>query len=412
MSTILDYYIALGIHKAQTQKLKKILVSFSLLGNLGMLFAFKYFGFFTEIINLFIADDFSVVKVLIPVGISFYTFQTLSYTIDVYRGIIEPESNFIRFSLYVSFFPQLVAGPIVKAKEFFPQLKERYQELGYLYSQFSGAILLIIFGLTKKFLGDFMGENIVDRYYDNPTMYTTAEGVFTFYAYSMQIYCDFSGYTDIAIGSAQLLGFTLPINFNRPYLAVTLSDFWRRWHISLSTWLRDYLYISLGGNQQRVYLNLFITMFLAGLWHGPKFNYVIWGLLHAVVLISERLLGLAKLKREDLSFGKRVLATIFTFHIVTITWIAFRLQNLTQFDQLFQSLSELTFSLPNVSFTLAALLIAFFLIHITPTKLKDTLVGFYIRFPAPLHSALILIACMALYQIYIADANPFIYFQF
>lgn len=286
-STILDYYIAKEIWKTENQKRKKILLISSLAGNLGLLGFFKYadfailqFNFLGNSLNL--ASEIPFLNLVLPIGISFYTFQTISYTVDVYRGKLEPSQSFREFALFVSFFPQLVAGPIIRAKDFLPQLREKLDnfQTGHKLQQIrihspnlKIGITIMAFGFLKKM---FFADNIaplVDSIFLNPIGAGSFEIWLGTIAFGIQIYGDFSGYSDIAIGAALILGFKIPMNFNKPYFATSPSDFWKRWHISLSSWLRDYLYIPLGGNKKsgsRTYANLFIVMFLGGLWHGAS----------------------------------------------------------------------------------------------------------------------------------------------
>jgi D-alanyl-lipoteichoic acid acyltransferase DltB (MBOAT superfamily) len=303
-STLVDYSIGIGMGSTRIKWKRKFLLITSLLVNLGVLGYFKYSYFFADLIfqvssyqpkvvnyfsvftNTFLNSQLDVNKIILPVGVSFFTFQTISYAVDVYRGRINPVKNIIDFGFYVSFFPQLVAGPIVRAWEFIPQLHKKYQ---LSKRWFWWSVWLIMGGLFKKVvISDFISVNLVDRVFESPIMYSGVELLMGAYAYTLQIYCDFSGYTDIAIGIALILGFRLPDNFNRPYMATSLTDFWRRWHISLSSWLRDYLYIPLGGNRLgkvRQSVNLMITMLLGGLWHGAGWLFVMWGVLHGLGLI-------------------------------------------------------------------------------------------------------------------------------
>lgn len=274
----------------------------SLVGSLGLLAYYKYTNFFIGSVNALAGTEFAFQKIFLPVGISFFTFQTLSYTIDVYRGDLKPISAEARtlgdwlrsladFAFYVSFFPQLVAGPIVRAADFIPQIR---QPLALTRKNLGYALLLISGGLFKKaVISDYISVNFVDRIFANPGLYSGFENLMGVYGYAIQIYCDFSGYSDMAIGLALLFGFKLAENFRSPYKAISIQDFWQRWHISLSTWLRDYLYISLGGNKKgkfRTYINLMITMLLGGLWHGANWVYIVWGALHGAALAIDRFL--------------------------------------------------------------------------------------------------------------------------
>lgn len=308
-------------------------VRLAVVANLGLLGFFKYWGFFVESLVSALGPDQPIpfVEVILPVGISFYTFQALSYVIDVHRRDVSP-APLLDVAVFLSFFPQLVAGPIVRAKEFLPQL--RRSRLDAEVASFDAA-WLIGRGLFKKVvIATYLGENIVDPVFDAPTEAGKLELLQAMYGYAIQIYADFSGYTDIAIGIALLLGFRFPVNFDRPYRATSVQDFWRRWHITLSTWLRDYLYIPLGGNRRGTFLtyrNLMLTMVLGGLWHGAAWTFVAWGTIHGVALSVER----ARDERTGapvLERGATVSATpiatavrwAITFHVVCVAWVLFR----------------------------------------------------------------------------------------
>lgn len=288
-STIVDFFLGQMIYQMKEQWEKKLFLVISIVFNLGVLAYFKYTNFFISTLNDVVGGSIDTLDIFLPVGISFYTFQTMSYSIDIYRGKLYPVKNILDFAFFVSFFPQLVAGPIVRASEFLPQIHRR---LHLSIDDMGRAFLLICGGLFKKaVISDYIGVNFVDRIFDNPSLYTGVENLIGVYGYALQIYCDFSGYSDIAIGLGLLLGFQLPVNFRSPYQSASLQEFWRRWHISLSTWLRDYLYISLGGNRKgklRTYINLMITMLLGGLWHGASWQFVVWGGLHGAYLAVER----------------------------------------------------------------------------------------------------------------------------
>lgn len=317
--TFSDWLIAKRIkssiinHKSSTAK---ILLALSVTIDLGILFYFKYAYFFTNVINSWFGADFRVFDIfayigngfseagrfdvdtiILPVGISFYTFQVISYTCDVFRRKIEPVKNILDFGFYVSFFPQLVAGPIVRAEEFIPQL---YKPFRLSRRAFGIAVFWILNGLAKKIImSDYLAVNLIDRVFDNPLLFSGFENLFALFAYSLQVYADFSGYTDIAIGVAMLMGFYLPMNFNSPYKSRTPQEFWRRWHMSLGRWLKSYLYIPLGGNRTilgfkapklwAANFNSFITQVLGGLWHGASWNFVLWGAINGVGMIVEKI---------------------------------------------------------------------------------------------------------------------------
>ncbi|NOY37615.1 MAG: MBOAT family protein, partial [Chlorobi bacterium] len=292
ISIVTDYTAGIKIHRTSNRSVKQLWVMISLIINLGLLAYFKYTFFITGLLNTipgvhlaatnFLAGwsnqwfhtHFDISRIILPVGISFYTFQTISYTLDIYRGKVKPVSRFTDFAFYVSFFPQLVAGPIVRAAQFIPQLKEKFR---LSRDEFGHALFLIMSGLIKKIVfADMLAYLIVDKVFDQPAAYSGLENLMAWYGYGLQIFCDFSGYTDIAIGVALLFGFRIPANFNAPYKASSLTDFWRRWHISLSSWLRDYLYIPLGGNRKgtvRSWVNILVTMVLGGLWHGASLRF-------------------------------------------------------------------------------------------------------------------------------------------
>lgn len=276
--TVSDFLLARQMVHTVAHWKRKLLVVTSLCINLGLLCYFKYTNFFYEMLCPLWNGHFEALDIFLPVGISFFTFQSLSYTLDVYRGDLKPLSSLLDYAFYVSFFPQLVAGPIVRARDFVPQIR---QPLTVTNEMFGQGIFFIVSGLFKKaVISDYISINFVERIFDNPGLYSGIENLFGVYGYALQIYCDFSGYSDMAIGLALLLGFRFPINFNSPYKSDSVTDFWHRWHISLSTWLRDYLYISMGGNRKgkiRTYINLIVTMLLGGLWHGASWNFILWG---------------------------------------------------------------------------------------------------------------------------------------
>ena len=309
---------------------KKIWLSVSIVNNLALLSFFKYGGFITENLNAALSQlgssyAIDMPGILLPVGISFYVFQSMSYTIDYYRGQIIKEPRFIRYATFVSFFPQLVAGPIERAGNLLPQL----QAAPHISRQdITDGLSLFTVGLFKKVaLADFLGR-YVDRIYDMPGQYQAPALILATFAFTWQIYFDFSGYTDMARGVARMMGYHIMVNFNNPYLATGLGDFWSRWHISLSTWFRDYVYISLGGNRKgkfNTYRNMFLTMVISGLWHGAAWTFVIWGLLHAVGRIMTRKLERTTFYRETVP---KLIKQMFVFSFVTFTWIFFRAASL------------------------------------------------------------------------------------
>lgn len=326
-SSVLDFFVGRAIHRSNIQSVRKRWLAVSLIGNLGLLCYFKYTNFFLSSLQqslqvLGLPAEIPALNIILPVGISFYTFQSLSYTFDIYRREIEPTDSLLEFLVFVSSFPQLVAGPIVRAREFLPQLKtnmyERSDESGVFY---------IMYGVMKKlFVADMLGHYCVDPLFTDPQSFSRLDLLFGTYCYAFQIFFDFSAYSDIAIGLGKIFGLQLPVNFRSPYLARGPQEFWQRWHITLSTWFRDYLYIPLGGNrgsQSRTLFNLTVVMLLAGFWHGANYTFVVWGALHGVLLVAYRLT-----KNVHQRLPGWVNALIF-FHWVCLGWVFFRAQSLT-----------------------------------------------------------------------------------
>ncbi len=334
ISATVDFLLSNALFKSQKQLHKKLYLITSIVFNLGMLFYFKYTDFFISLTNHFLEKPLNPLHILLPIGISFYTFENISYVVDVFKKEIEPEKSFINYLLFLSFFPKLVMGPIVRAKDFIPQLKKSYfVSNDYL----SRGFFLIISGLFKKLIiSDYITLNFVNFVYDTPNLHTGLECLLATYAYAIVIYCDFSGYSEIAIGIALWLGIEIPANFRTPYQSSSIQEFWRRWHISLSSWLRDYLYISLGGNRKgtfRTYINLFITMLLGGFWHGASWNFIIWGALHGSVLGAHKYFTSFDFYK-NWHFSKSKFYTLFsailTFHFVCFCWIFFRAETINE----------------------------------------------------------------------------------
>lgn len=416
-SSVVDYSLSRLIYVEAQQFYRKFYLILSLVINLGMLGYFKYTNFFIDNYNSLFDGNMKFEDIILPVGISFYTFQTLSYTIDVYRRELEPTKSFMDFLFFVSFFPQLVAGPIVRASDFIPQI---YEKLKLTKEDFNRALFLIIGGLIKKaVISDYISSNFVDRVFDAPNSYTAFENLMASYGYAIQIYCDFSGYSDIAIGLALLMGFWLPDNFRTPYQSASITEFWRRWHISLSSWLRDYLYISLGGNRKgkiRTYFNLFMTMLLGGLWHGASWKFVVWGVLHGLALVVEKFFGqFIKLPKNVFV---RTIQVILTFHFVVFCWLFFRAKDFATAFQIADNITKLTFNLEQwqtiiLGYKNVFLLIAIGVVwHFIPVK---TLAGMQKTFSSlPLIAKAVLLGLIywVVYATASADTQPFIYFQF
>ena len=329
-STLVDYFCGLGMVRYPGRK--RWLLATSLVMNLGLLFFFKYLNFFGETLTALcraVSIPFSApaLNIILPVGISFYTFQTLSYTLDVYKGRLKPERDFVTFALFVSFFPQLVAGPIEKASNLLPQLKEEHR---FTYENASWGAKLMAWGFFKKMVvADQLAILIVDPVYQNLGSYEGGILVLATCAFAFQIYCDFGGYSDIARGCARMMGIRLMENFRRPYFAVSVTDFWRRWHISLTSWFREYIYIPLGGNRRgaaKKCLLVWITFTLSGLWHGAEWSFVLWGVLYALLMDLEFLLGVGKPRKRHPAV--HMLQCLITFLIVCFLWVFFRAANI------------------------------------------------------------------------------------
>ena len=384
VSAVVDFFLSNAIYREKSQSRKKFLLVLSILFNLGMLFYFKYTDFFIEISNSLFDTNFNPLNLILPIGISFYTFENLSYTVDVYRGEFKPANKFSDYLLFLAFFPKLMMGPIVRAHDFVPQINEPYV---ISERDFAKGFFLIISGLIKKLvISDYITLNMVDYMFDNPALHTGVENLMAVYGYAMVIYCDFSGYSEIAIGIALWLGFKIPPNFMSPYQSINITEFWRRWHISLSTWLKDYLYIPLGGNRNfsvasfifvggflvgsfimgvelfhlsnlwaavisavlllifiipalitkktsgiAANFNLLTTMLLGGFWHGASWNFIIWGAIHGVGLGIHKIWMLL----TDKSFAAfnqsriyKIISGILTFHFVCFAWIFFKAEDL------------------------------------------------------------------------------------
>ncbi|MDR0938392.1 MAG: MBOAT family protein [Mediterranea sp.] len=418
--TVSDFLIGRLMGRVQARWKRKLLVTASLTVNLGLLCYFKYTNFFGGVLASITGGTFTALDIFLPVGISFFTFQSLSYTIDIYRRQIEPLRRLLDYAFYVSFFPQLVAGPIVRARDFIPQIR---QPLYVSREMFGRGIFLIVSGLFKKaIISDYISVNFVERIFDAPALYSGVENLMGVYGYALQIYCDFSGYSDMAIGIALLLGFRFNINFDSPYKSASITEFWRRWHISLSSWLKDYLYISLGGNRHgklRQYLNLIITMFLGGLWHGASWNFVGWGLLHGVALAAHKMwMTLTGRKKGERSRGwRRVAGVALTFHFVCFCWIFFRnadFENaMSMLRQIFTAFHPRLFAQWAEGYwQVFALMLLGFLLHFAPAKWENAACRGVTRLPLP-GKALLLVALVYLViQMKSADIQPFIYFQF
>jgi len=430
VSTLVDFFCGrkmaeLDPSPANEARRKRLLV-LSLVTNLGLLGFFKYFGFFVSsavasLAAVGVETNVQVLSVVLPVGISFYTFQTLSYTIDIYRRQMEPEPRLVNFAAYVAFFPQLVAGPIERARKLVPQFR---QPTRLTRERLHTGFLLIAWGLFKKVVIADNVAKVADVAFglSDPNGLQSLLGA---YAFAVQIYCDFSGYTDIARGLARTMGFELSLNFNLPYVAQNPSDFWRRWHISLSSWLRDYLYIPLGGNRgtkERTYINLMLTMVLGGLWHGAAWTFVFWGAFHGALLGLYRLatpwvMGWLRLPTGWRGVLCRFANGLFFFHLVCISWILFRADSLSQAFDMIASIGgvlgadvhasvRVFATLEMACFVTSLLVVVQAIQHLRDDHL------FVLKLPAPVRA--VLYALGALCFLYLGEfgGDAFIYFQF
>lgn len=449
LSAIVDFVLSNAIFRQKDTRKKKWLLLGSIVFNLGLLFYFKYTNFFIETFNNLFHAGFNPLNILLPVGISFYTFENLSYTIDVYRGQFEPAKKFSDYLLFLSFFPKLVMGPIVRAHDFVPQINK---EFVITESDFAKGFYLIISGLFKKLIiSDYITLNFVNYIFDDPSRYTGLENLFAVYGYAVVIYCDFSGYSDVAIGIAKWLGFSIPTNFKSPYQSKNITEFWRRWHISLSSWLRDYLYIPLGGNKKGSFatwffsiiffaglffaaysgfhlsillsavittgvlllfilpsvirkeksgistnLNLLTTMLLGGLWHGANWNFILWGAMHGTSLAIHKIWMLITGKAFASFSNKKfynALAVLVTFHFVCFCWVFFKAASMEDaFNMIYQITHDLKFSVWTAFFNnywpVLVMIGMAFLLHAIPDDYADRIIGRFKRVPMPVYLAI------------------------
>ena len=460
LSSLMDYYFAGRIHRSQHPATRKLFLAISMVTNLGILGYFKYTNFLIDSFNAVLHSNFALQDIFLPVGISFYTFQTMSYTIDVYRREIEPATS----------------GPIVRAKDFIPQI---YQKIQLTKEETSLALFLIIGGLLKKaVISDYISLNFVDRVFDAPNSYTAIENLMAVYGYTLQIYCDFSGYSDMAIGLALLMGFTLPVNFRTPYQSKNITEFWRRWHISLSTWLKDYLYFSVGGNRKgtfwgyffptlffgatlawainirthtmlplyitcgaiglfvlailvskdrkksvRSHFNQMTTMLLGGLWHGANLRFIIWGALHGLALaihktFAEYFPTATDGKRSVMSRITSPLFLLITFHFVAFCWIFFRSRDFDIALTIIHNIGDLSFNWQQwhtiiMGYKNVFLLMAIgYVWHFFPQNMNEQLKNFFGSMPILFKAIIIALTFWVVYATASSGAQPFIYFQF
>jgi alginate O-acetyltransferase complex protein AlgI len=420
-----DFLIGKKMAATKTDRKKKSLMILSVLLNIGALILFKYTNFLLNVgFGIATGQPSPVLlSLMMPIGISFFVFKTLSYIFDLYREVIEePEKNYVNYLLYVSFFPNILAGPIAKARDLLPQFS---RELKLSNELIGKAFLLILIGAFKKvFIADFLGANLVDRVFDSPEFFTGWEGLMVVYGYAMQIYFDFSGYTDIVIGIAMMLGFTVQSNFNKPYMAQNVADFWRRWHISLSTWFNEYLFYPLSYTFRRfkqvgVILAVLITFFVSGAWHGPGWTYILWGTSHGIAIaftlatVNIR----SKVARSKISGLYKFLSIFITFHFLAFSMVLFRAESLTaamkiyklvftHFDISVAGQWAQMYSRPLIILVLALLL------HYTPMKWNEFVTRRFSGMHWSVKALLVCTAIIIIYQAYSSDTQPFIYLEY
>ena len=412
-----DYLFAKWITNAKKIIWKKSLVVTSILFSLSFLMYFKYKNFFLENINAITGSDYSFEALILPIGISFYTCQSISFIVDIYASkIVLPK--FRDYLLYMTFFPHLVAGPIVRARDFLPQLK-KYVKISV--SDIKEAAYLIIKGFVKKaIIGDFVAQ-YSDLIFDDPTVYSSAEQLVGVLSYTLQIFCDFSGYTDMAIGIALLLGYRLCTNFDSPYKSLNITQFWRKWHISLSSWLRDYIYIPLGGNRRGLLLQLvflLFTMLLGGFWHGANWKFVFWGAGHGLLLIAHKMI--AMYWKDNYFVRTRVfkfLSWFLTFSVVALLWVPFRASSLDDALLIYSNLfSGIDLKMINGLMHANEELIIFIVLGFSFTALsagvKERMKGWFVRQDFIVIAIIFTALIQVMFQYQAATVEPFIYFQF
>ncbi len=420
--TLIDYICGLQIDLSKSERRRYLFICISIVSNLSTLFFFKYTNFSIDIINFSFATKISRLPIVLPPGISFFVFQSLSYTIDVYRRKLSSEKSFLKLSCFVGFFPHLVAGPIVRGIELLPQLRSLGKPK-INWDNVESGMQQFISGLFKKIIiADPLAHQIVNPVFSNPANYSTQSIVLSILAFSIQIFCDFAGYTDMAIGCARIINFELPKNFNFPYLSRNITEFWRRWHMTLSFWLRDYLYIPLGGGRKNAYRNLIITMLLGGLWHGASLNFILWGAFHGLLLTIEKLLGIKDPRQSSnlpmLSI-RFLLSTGFTFILVMYGWLLFRAESIEQICIMTKSLIFLQ-SGNNITFNFVTKIsvFSFFVHHFIYGGIKEYFVAYSKKIVElwrnwPVINGIIYFIIFTYMLAFIRNGkNPFIYFQF
>lgn len=418
-----DYILGLLLGKARPDWLRRAIVALNVIMNVGMLVYFKYFNLIIDTFNNFSTRHFDALDIILPAGISFFTFRSISYIVDIYRRQIEPCRNFLDYTFFLTFFPPLLAGPVVRAKDMLPQIAERPHPSPTMVS---AGFFLIICGLVKKVVvADYISGNFVDRIFDNPSLYTGFENLMGVYGFTLQLYCDFSGYSDMAIGIALLLGFSFKDNFNAPFKSQSPQEFWHRWHISLSTWLRDYLYIPMGGSRtrtrSRAHLNLFNTMLLGGLWHGASWMYLIWGGWNGLLLVGHKAITGGKKKSEAEKKKTpwwRVAFNVFiTFNLMALGFMFFRSESM-------EKVGEMTHAIiynfhPSIApqwiagYTMIVVAIAAgFLFHFMPKSWTTAAQDNFGSMPMWIQAIIVAVVLFIIIQSRSSDLVPFIYLKY
>jgi D-alanyl-lipoteichoic acid acyltransferase DltB (MBOAT superfamily) len=409
---MLDFLAGLGIERFKNRLARRALLALSVVVNLGLLWSVRYAGALAANSPI---DRAGIWTVAFPLGLSFYAFQALTYTIDIYRGDMKATTSCLEHLTAVSLFPTPLAGPITRAGDLIPQL---VRKVSLTSEQTGNALFLICLGLVKKILiADYLAANLVDRAFDLPKLYSGFEVLAGVYGYAFQLYYDFSGYTDIAIGSMLLLGLKLPRNFDRPYAALSIPEFWKKWHISFSSWLRDYLYFSLPGLRSKrkvyTYLNLVLMMLLAGLWHGAGWTFVIWGLLHGLGLAGTRAWQVWRGRRQpSISVWVKLACGFLTFQFVCLTWVFFRAPSVEAALAVLERIASLTFSAGNLSGGLLLVLAIAAVGHYLPDRWRDTPAQWFARAPFYAQAAAMLLVVLALQLLSGRGAAPFVYTRF
>lgn len=415
-TSLIDWMLSKLIVLSGSRRVKRCALWFSIINSLGILGYFKYVNFFLWNWNAMVEGNFQPLDIILPVGISFYTFQSISYIVDVYKGRVKPTATWFEYLFFLSFFPALVAGPIVRADYFIPQIRQnRYATREETYI----GLWLIILGIIKKaIIADYIAQ-YNDLIFQSPTGYSGFESLMGTIGYTMQIYCDFSGYSDMAIGIAMIMGFRLMKNFDFPYKSHNLTEFWRRWHISLSTWLRDYVYIPLGGNRKgnlRTYINNFLTMLVGGLWHGAAWKFVFWGAMHGAGLMVHKACRPVLAKIPDTWFTKAVAWSI-TMVYVSLLWVFFRADSWTDswliIRNIFTNFS-LDYVVPFVKVRYVWLIMMTVIIgaHAIPQRWHDRMLDTFLRAPWAVKLIVFIVVVQLVVEFMTEEVAPFIYFQF